>query len=64
MQKKLSRTGQKLFSFVPYATDMFCHNTNEQLIEEIFYREKILGIFQGTYDHNQKSFTSEFLDFE
>ena len=62
MQKKLSRTGQKLFSFVPYATDMFCHNTNEQLIEEIL--EKILGIFQGTYDHNQKGFTSEFLDFE
>ena len=41
MQKKLSRTGQKLFSFVPYATDMFCHNTNEQLIEEIFYGETI-----------------------
>ena len=31
---------------------MFCHNTNEQLIEEIFYGEKILGIFQGTYDQN------------
>ena len=34
------------------------------LIEEIFYMEKILGIFQGTYDQNQKGFTSEFLDVE
>ena len=34
------------------------------LIEEIFYMEKILGIFQGTYDQNQKGFPSEFLDVE
>ena len=36
-KNKLSRTGQKFFSFVPYATYMFCHNTNE-LIDEIFSR--------------------------
>ena len=29
------------FSFVPYATDMFYHNTNVQLIDEIFDGEKI-----------------------
>ena len=31
---------KKLFSFVPYATDI-CYNTNEQLIEEMFNGEKI-----------------------
>ena len=42
MQKQAVLHGRKkLFSFVPYATDMFRQNTNEQLIEEIFYREKI-----------------------
>ena len=37
----LSHTGQKLFSFLLYATDMFCHKKNEQPIEEIFYGKKI-----------------------
>ena len=42
MQKQAVPHGlKKLFSFVPYATDIFCHNTNEQLIEEIFNGEKI-----------------------
>ena len=42
MQKQAVSHRTKLFSFVPYATDMFCRNTDEQLIEEIFYGEKIL----------------------
>ena len=42
MQKQAVPHGRKkLFIFVPCATDMFCHNTNEQLIEEIFNGEKI-----------------------
>ena len=42
MQKQAVPHGRKkLFSFVPCATDMFWHNTNEQLIEEIFNEEKI-----------------------
>lgn len=40
MPNKLSRTG-KTFCFVPYATNIFYHNTNEQLINEILYRGKI-----------------------
>ena len=42
MQKQAVPHGRKkLFSFVPCATGMFCHNTNEQLIVEIFNGEKI-----------------------
>ena len=51
---------KKLLSFVLYATDMFCHNTNEQLIEEILNGDKIS--FKLPVTRAKKSFISEFLD--
>ena len=41
---------------------MFCNNTNEELIDEIFFWRK--DIIQDTYDQDQKSFVLEFLDLE
>ena len=42
MQKQaVPKRREKLFSFVSYATDMFRHNANEQLIEEILNGDKI-----------------------
>ena len=60
-KNKLSSTGaKKKFSFAPHATDMFCHNTNEQLIEEIFNGEKIS--FKVPMTRTKKIFISELLD--
>ena len=61
MQKQaVPKRREKLFSFVSYAIDMFCHNTNEQLIEEILNGDKIS--FKVPITRAKKSFISEFLD--
>ena len=58
----MSRTGQKMFSFVPYATDIFCHNTKWATNKwDLLWGKDMI---QDTYDWSRKSFILEFLYLE
>ena len=61
-KNKLSRTGQKFFSCVPYATDILCRNakwaTNRW---DLLWGKDMI---QGNYNQNRESFILEFLYLE